>query len=283
MRRAAPVALALAAAGCGADRPDRPDHPAPGEQVLARARARSPATADFARRVDARVGVTPDRRSYYVMWPADADGRRAVVTLHGYFSTAFDELRRWQPEVARRGLAVVALQWRLGRGSRRSYSPAAIRAQARRLLGAAGAGRALLHGYSSAAPRAYGVAALDRGRRFSLYVGNAGGAKPGYPMHGAVFGGGLGSRPLAGTRWVLYCGARDPDPELTGCPIMRRTRRAIERRGGTVERLLVDPAAGHDGLFEHPRNLRAVLDFFQGRGRAGAAAAIANGGGQRGT
>jgi hypothetical protein len=233
--------------------------------VLARARARSPATAAFARRVRARVALTPDRRSFYVAWPAASAGRRAVVTLHGYFSTAFDELRRWQPEAARRGLAVVALQWRLGRGSPRSYSPRAIRAQAERILAAAGSTGAVLHGYSSAAPRAYGVAALDRGRRFSLYVGDAGGAKPGFPMHAEVFGGGLGPRPLAGTRWMLYCGRRDPDPELTGCPIMRRTRRAIERRGGVVERLLSDPTAGHDGLFEHPHNLRAVFDAFERR------------------
>ncbi len=240
--------------------------PAGSRAVLARARLESPARYRQARAAGARIAATPDRRSFYVMSPPGARGGRAIVTFHGYLSTAFDGFAHFRAEAARRGYTLIAVQWRLGRTSRESYTPRQMYAQARALLRRAGVGRgeALLHGYSSAAARVYGVAALDRrgSRRFALAVGDAGGARPGLPMYGEVFGGGMGPRPLAGTRWVLFCGGRDPDPRLTGCPIMRRTRTLIRRRGGRVERFLVDPRASHGGFHENPANQRVALDVF---------------------
>nr|MDQ4040671.1 hypothetical protein [Actinomycetota bacterium] len=61
---------------------------------------------------------------------------------------------------------------------------------------------------------------------------------------------------------VLFCGGRDPDPRLTGCPIMRRTRTLIRRRGGRIERFVVDPRASHGGFHENPANQRVALDVF---------------------
>ena len=237
--------------------------------VLARARLESPVRYREARAAGARIAPTPDGRSFYVMLPGAAagpGGSKAIITFHGYLSTAFEGFAHFRAEAARRGYTLIAIHWRLGRTSPESYTPRQMYAQARALLRAAGVapGAAVLHGYSSAAPRIYGVAALDRrrARLFGLSIGDAGGARPDLPMYREVFGGRLGPRPLAGTSWVLFCGGRDPDPKLTGCPVMRRTRRLIQRRGGKVERFIVDPAASHGGFHEHPANQRAALDIF---------------------
>lgn len=238
---------------------------AAGAAVLARAKLQSPDAYGEARDAGAKIAATPDGRSFYVESPG-ARGGKTIVTFHGYLSTAFDDYRHWHPEATRRGDRVIAIQWRLGKTKNDSYTPARMYAQARALLRRAGVapGDALLHGYSSAASRMYGVAALDRrgGRVFALDVADAGGAIPGYPGYREVFGGGLGPRPLAGTRWVLFCGGRDPDPKLTGCPIMRRTRAKIVARGGTIARFIFDPRATHDGFLDNPANTRVALDLF---------------------
>ena len=166
----------------------------------------------------------------------------------------------------RRGIRVVAIQWRLGKTRNDSYTPAQMYSQARALLRRAGVARgdALLHGYSSAASRMYGVAALDRrgGRVFSLEIADAGGALPGYPGYREVFGAPPGRRTLAGTRWVLFCGGRDPDPNLTGCPVMRRTRSKIVARGGKIARFIVDPRSEPRRVLGELANTRAALDLF---------------------
>ncbi|HVE68721.1 MAG TPA: hypothetical protein VNB64_09100, partial [Solirubrobacteraceae bacterium] len=146
--------------------------------VLARARVESPDTYREARQAGARIAATPDRRSFYVKSPAGARGGKAIVTFHGYLSTAFDGFAQFREEAARRGYMLIAVQWRLGRTARDSYTPRQMYAQARALLRAPGVARgdAILHGYSSAAPRVYGVAAVDRraSRIFGLAIGDAG-------------------------------------------------------------------------------------------------------------
>jgi hypothetical protein len=43
---------------------------------------------------------------------------------------------------------------------------------------------------------------------------------------------------------------------------MRRTRKLIQRRGGAIERFILDPHASHGGFHEHPSNQRTALDVF---------------------
>jgi hypothetical protein len=255
-RTAAPAGAGNAVAGSSASNP-----------VLARARVKGGGRAyREARAAGARIDVTPDGRSFYVMSPATARGGRAIVTFHGYKSTAFDGFSQFRAEAKRAGYTLISINWRLGPSSAESYSPAQMYAQARTLLRRAGVtpGHALVHGYSSAAVRVYGVTALDRraSRFFALSIGDAGGAGPGLPMYREVFGGGLGPKPLAGSHWVLFCGGRDPMPQATGCPAMRRTQGLIRQRGGIVERLIVDPTVSHGGFHEHPANQRVALGIF---------------------
>ena len=241
--------------------------PAATGSVLTKAKLESPDAYRAARDSGARIASTPDGRSFYVQSAGAARGGKTIVTFHGYLSTAFDIFRAWTPEAQKRGLRVIAIQWRLGKTKNDSYSPAAMYAQARALLRRAGvpAGDALLHGYSSAASRMYGVAALDRRAHvFSLDVADAGGALKGFPRYREVFGAPSGRKTLAGTRWILFCGGRDPDPELTGCPVMRSTRAKIAARGGKIVRFIVDPRASHDGFLDNPKNTAVALEEFAG-------------------
>jgi hypothetical protein len=269
---AAGVAFALLGSG-GTLSPDTVTASVPAESaatgsVLAKAKLESPDAYRAARDAGARIAGTPDGRSFYVQSALPGRGGKTIVTFHGYLSTAFDIFRAWMPEATKRGYRVIAIQWRLGKTKNDSYSPAAMYSQARALLRRAGvpAGDALLHGYSSAASRMYGVAALDRrgGHVFSLDVADAGGALQGFPMYREVFGAPSGRQTLAGTRWVLFCGGRDPDPELTGCPVMRSTRSKVVARGGEIARFIVDPRATHDGFLDNPANTRIALDLFAG-------------------
>jgi hypothetical protein len=234
--------------------------------VLSRAKIESPGAYRAARAAGARIATTPDGRSFYVQSPAAALGGKTIVTFHGYLSTAFDDFGHWRAEAARRGYGVVAIQWRLGKTSKDSYTSSQMYSQARGLLRRLKVtpGHALVHGYSSAASRMYGVAALDRraGRVFSLEIADAGGALPTYPGYREVFGAPAGRKTLRGTRWVLFCGGRDPDPNLTGCPVMRRTRTKILARGGTIARFIVDPRSSHGGFYLNLANTRAALDLF---------------------
>jgi len=234
--------------------------------VLAKAKAQSPGPFRAARAAGARIANTPDGRSFYVEYPRTGGGGKTIVSFHGYLSTAFDDYTHWAAEAKRRGIRVIAIQWRLGKHRSDSYTPTQMYTQARTLLRRAGVkpGDALVHGYSSAASRMYGLAYIDRrnSRLFSLAIANAGGALPGYPGYDQVFGAPAGRKTLAGTRWILFCGGRDPDPDLTGCPVMRRSRAKVAARGGQILRFIQDPRASHGGFYENQANTRAALDLF---------------------
>jgi hypothetical protein len=221
MTRRAAIGLSLAAVAAGAggvalaagsgSSPDRPSArtaaPAGGGSAVAGASAENPVLARArvkgggrayreARAAGAKIGLTPDGRSFYVMAPAAARGGRAIVTFHGYKSTAFDGFSQFRVEAKRAGYTLISVNWRLGPSSKESYSPAQMYGQARILLRRAGVapGKALVHGYSSAAGRVYAVEALDRraSRYFALSIGDAGGARTDLPMYREVFGGGFG-------------------------------------------------------------------------------------------
>ena len=232
---------------------------------LVRAKTRSPWRYGFARSQGATIARTPDRRSFYVFWPGDRRGGRVIVSMHGYFVTAIDDFAYWHRYAAPRGYGVLALQWRLGPKNAQSYTPGEIYGQATRILRRHGIrpGDAVLHGYSSSAARTYAIAALDRRAAdyFRLFIANAGGAHRRVPLWGRVFGGGYGPRSLQGTNWVLFCGGRDRRFD-TGCPLMHSTRVVIRRRGGRVQRLIVDPRARHGGFLADPASAGSALAIF---------------------
>lgn len=233
---------------------------------LARAKARSPGRYQFALARGARIVPTPDRRSFYVAWPATRRGGKVIVTLHGYFASAIDDFSYWYRYAQPRGYSLIALQWRLGPSPAQADSPQRLYGQLATILRRRGVrpGNAVLHGYSSSAVRTYALTALDRraGRFFALTIANAGGAIKSIPLWHSVFEGGFGPRPLSGSRWVLWCGGHDRDVNVTGCPAMRRTAGLVTRRGGRVARLIVEPGARHGGFLANPRSVGAALAAF---------------------
>lgn len=262
-----PIALlgVAAAAGLGAIRLPNATPQSVGPPSLDRAREASPSRYDFALRQGARIGRTPDRRSFYVFWPGTRRGGKVIVSLHGYVVNALDDFSYWRRYAARRGYGLLTLQWRLGPTARESYRAGEIYGQATRILRARGVapGQALLHGYSSSATRTYAIAALDRrsARYFSLFIANSGGASRTTAGYREVFGGPASRRPLTGTDWVLWCGGLDRE-FATGCPLVRRTAGLIRGRGGRVAHVLAVPGARHGGFFRTPASVETALGEF---------------------
>ena len=230
----------------------------------------------FAAAQGARFSLTPDGRSFYILWlppGADADNPPPLIaTLHGHASWAFDEFFLWQPYAAQHGYGLLALQWWFGGGEAASdyYQPQEIY----RLLAAGLAAqnaqpqRVLLHGFSRAATNVYAITALDRAsgnNYFGLTIANAGGAAEDFPANVEILSGQFGPQPFAGTHWVLYCGQNDPNPDRDGCPAMERTRNWLTRFGGAVDLLIKDSRGGHSGFHQTPTNVERALDVFAQR------------------
>ena len=77
------------------------------------------------------------------------------------------------------------------------------------------------------------------------------------------YGGPTGaSAGLGGTDWDIYCAGRDPWPNLSGCPSMRRAASDLKASGATVTRFLVDPPAHHGGFLKNPKDVDLVLADF---------------------
>lgn len=231
--------------------------------LVRKAIARDRASYRVAQRDGARVRVWLGGRAFTAFSPGALRPAAVIVTLHGFKSTAFEQYAEWAPYARRHGYGLLSLQWRTGFDRRaKSLSGGAIYSIVARALGSAGVrrGRALLHGYSSAAFRTYGVTALDRRRHrlFAVTIANAGAPDSGYPSRELV----RGRQPFRGSTWVMFCGGRDPHPDFTGCPAMRRARSYVRARGGVVARFIVDPRAGHSGFMQRRSNVESALAVF---------------------
>ncbi|MFN8545493.1 MAG: alpha/beta hydrolase [Candidatus Binatia bacterium] len=240
------------------------------DQLLARARAAAGARAQEADRLGARVERTADGRSFALVWQPRAAPAGWIVTLHGSGSWAYDEVVLWRPFAERRGLGVVALQWWFGGGQSVDdyYAPQEMRRELGSLLAKLGVTPAhtLLHGFSRASANLYALVALDRSTPHPLFrqvIANSGGMSADFPPSRDVVDGRFGSAPYAGTRWWLYCGDGDPNPERDGCPAMRRTRDWLRRQGGDVV-LNEDAGGDHGGFHRRGQNVEKALDWFAG-------------------
>ena len=242
------------------------------EEAGALAKSVPPVWAQAARGIGADVSPTPDDRSFYLVWlPEGAVTFRppVIVALHDRGETAVDVVEAWRPYAAERGYGLVAVQWTAGPGASDEavYSSENLAMVLWPILRGYDVipGTALLYGRGAGAAHAYLLAALDRQTAdplFKLVVADAGGIRPESPVYQDISSGRYGQIILAGTRWVLFCGGRDPAPERDGCPAMRRTRDWLQTYGGRIDRLIEDPASGHDGFRRSPAHVNTVLDLF---------------------
>lgn len=241
--------------------------PSPAATLLARANAAIPDAVAFATRHGARI--VPTDRTFYVASPAPA-GAPTLVSLHGHEGWAFNDWKIWQPSAEARAFGVISMQWWVGSGDRTEdyLPPPALYAAIDGALRAGGAtpGGVMLHGFSRGATLTYALAAMDahQGHWFGTVLANAGGAHVDFPPTGEVDRGRYGERPYDGQRWILYCGGRDADPQINGCPAMRKTETWVRARGGDTT-LLVDEAADHGGFHHDGRLVGKALDSWLGR------------------
>ena len=189
--------------------------------------------------------------------PAHPSG--LIVAVHGHNDHAAREYRLWQPYAERHHLGLVAVEWqtRWGRNAQFLSTRATYR-MIRRAVAREGVapGHVLLHGFSQGSHESFALTALDRtgARLFAMTLAESGGDR-GTSGHDPAF---------SGTRWDIYCAGRDPWPNLSGCPAMRRARSLLTASGASVARFLVDPPAHHGGFLHNPRDVDLVLRDFAG-------------------
>lgn len=249
----------------------RPSLPAPAanaDELLLRAQAQAAKRVEQSERLGASLARTADGRSFALIWRPSEAPAGWVFTLHGSGSWAYDEIVLWQPFAQRHKLGIVALQWWFGGGHRSEdyYRPTDIRREFEILAQRVGAlpERTLLHGFSRGSANLYALVAFDAGQAQPLFphvVANAGGMAADYPANRDIDAGRKGPRPYGGTRWWLYCGGGDPNPERDGCPAMRRTRDWLERLGASA--MLKEDAGGdHGGFHRRSENVEQALAWF---------------------
>lgn len=239
------------------------------DDLLARAQTQAARRVEQAGRLGTRLERSDDGRSFALVWQPKTAPAGWIFTLHGSGSWAYDEIVLWQPYAERHNLGLVALQWWFGGGHRSEdyYRPADIRRELERLAASVGAApeHILLHGFSRASANLYALVAFDARQPRPLFrrvVANAGGMAADYPANRDIEAG--SGKPYAGTRWWLYCGGGDPNPERDGCEAMRRTRDWLDRLGATAI-LKEDPAGDHGGFHRRGENVEQALGWFLGQ------------------
>lgn len=228
---------------------------------------------DQAQRLHPEVRPTSDGQSFSLIWKSAPSPRRWIVSLHGAghpakgFAT--DDLAIWHRHLAGREVGLVSLQWWMGTGSEAKdfYTPLDMYREIDLVLQHVQAqpGDVLLHGFSRGSANTYAVAAIDAGQGrhyFALIVANSGSVALDYPPNRDLLRGAYGQRPLRDTHWITVAGGKDPQPEQSGIPAMRRTASWLREQGATIDEAIEDPNGGHGALHLDPRNCRLVLDRF---------------------
>jgi len=248
-----------------------PKHP-----LLEQAESQCAQRLSYAKENHARIELTPDGKSFYVLWLPEgvspANPPPMIVTIHGHGSWAFDEFYLWHRAAKERGYGILAIQWWLGQGEKfqdyltpheiyRIIDQVLTREQIKPMT-------VLFHGFSRGSANSYAVAAFDRNTGkdyFALIVANAGKPERDFPPVRDIEDGRFGQTPLQGTHWVTFAGGRDPYPEKTGIYGMRQAAEWIRKYGGIVDRAIEDENAGHGGFHQNPDNMRSALEVFDKR------------------
>lgn len=221
----------------------------------------------------AEVELTSDGKSYYLLWFPEGSNPQhlppMIATMHGHSGWAFEDFHVWHSFLKARGYGFLAIQWWLGEGEeindylRPDEIYRVIDEVFRKLH--VKPGTALLHGFSRGSANIYAVAALDRSLKnnyFALFIANAGKANSDYPPVHDVEQGRFGDQPLAGSHWVTFAGAKDPNPDRDGIAGMREAGAWIQKYGGIVDLAIEDPQSDHGGFHRNPKNTETALDIF---------------------
>lgn len=243
--------------------------------LMTQAKNANPTRYQFAVDQGAEIKATKDNKAFSIWWQPSKDKPSAViVTLHGHGSYATDEFYLWQTYASKRNYAILALQWWFGGGEATSdyYTPNDMYPIIAELLAskAVSPGQVLFHGFSRGAANTYAVSALDNfsgNRYFGMTLSNSGSAASGYPPNMEVASGNFGKLPFSGSQWAIYCGAKDPDPNQSGCPGMKLSRDWVIKYGAEMKIFIEDQNGDHGGFHMNPTNVEALLAKFTPRNR----------------
>lgn len=214
---------------------------------------------------------TSDDQSFFVIWKSVERPKKWIVSLHGSHSFATEDLAIWHRHLKDREVGLICLQWWFGReGPGEYYLPDEVYREIDRLLTKLSIrpGDVMFHGFSRGSANSYAITALDAGRGkkyFALSVASSGGYAEDFPPNKEIEDGGYGKRPLAGTKWILASGGKDPHPDRDGIPAMRRTAAWLKNQGAIVVEQIEVEKEGHGALVRDPASAAKVLDRFLGQ------------------
>jgi hypothetical protein len=242
--------------------------------ILEQMKQRAPSAYAFALSRGAKVKTvqTALGPSFYAVWyPRGKKPQTTpvIVTLHGSRGNALVKFQGWQPEAARRGYGVIALEWWNGVNQPVHGDEAEVNyLSAQQLYGTLRSifkaekvkpRLVLLHGHSRGSTRVYPLTFLDRAKRnryFRLSVADSG---PARTENGDI----QMITSLTGRHFVLYCGKRDVNPERGSmCDLQATSKTWLESKGAKVDLFIEDPTGNHGGFLASPANINQALDVF---------------------
>jgi hypothetical protein len=216
-----------------------------------------PEAVRYAEENGAEIKPTSDGRSFTVWWqPEDFDPKDGIVFVHahGQAGWATEGFELWHKHLKERGWAYLGVQWWYGNNQEWiGYAqPLEIYRWTGEALHRHGVrpGRVIYEGFNMGSANSYAVTYIDRRQArpyFALTIANSGALEEDFAPNGLLLSKHEPSHPLAGSRWILYCGELD-DVQRDACKKMGRTREQLEERGAVVHRFIREKFGTHEGM-----------------------------------
>lgn len=213
--------------------------------------------------------------TFFVLWVPDGyktmATRRVMVIAHGHGGNAYREMANELEFAQKYGYAIVAIQWGNSDGSKMysgqqfyDFMNIALQYMAKNYN--AQINKTAMRGWSLGSEISFEVTYLDKvnGTNYlALTISHDGGLRPdpetmsvGKDFARDLYAGAYGDAPFADTHFYLYAGNDEQSSH------MKNTEQVITSYGGTVEKLILDENAGHDGFYRHPQYHEEALEIF---------------------
>lgn len=229
-----------------------------------------------------KVVNLPEEGSFFAFYqPTSLQKGRIMVVVHGTDGTPYEELKDEVDFADQYGYTVLGIQW-LDKATATYASPKGVY----RTIGKAldhlqrttgnDLSRVAYVGFSRGSAISYEVTwrDLQSKKRFDVTISHSGGIPTVLPyappaddpgvFYNALTEGTLGSNPMGGSKFFLYCGELDEQFGAQMCQWVNNAKTLIERESGSVVRLIDDPVGKHAGYrvnaTYHAAGVQAFID-----------------------